>query len=129
MIKRAGPLEWVYDECRDISRIAFRFKEKMSPSSFASKVAGNMQKFTAKDVIRGQYLMEEFDVEVIENAMSYLVPENLMYLANNIGSLYKLLIAKQKIGKSVVGMDQSLRLFHVMLHCSKAWNLYLLIPN
>jgi insulysin len=77
MLKKHGVLEWIFNECQSISRMAFRFKEKASPSSYVSSLAGNMQKFKANDVISGSYLVEDFDKDVIASCFEYLTPTNL----------------------------------------------------
>jgi insulysin len=45
LMKRTGCLEWVFQECANVSQMQFRFIEKSSPSSFCSNIAKNMVLF------------------------------------------------------------------------------------
>jgi insulysin len=80
LLKKNGALAWVFHECQSISRMAFRFKEKASPSNYTSSLAGNMHKFAPEDVICGPYLVEEFDKAVIRSCFEFLTPSNLQLI-------------------------------------------------
>jgi insulysin len=80
MLKEHGVLEWVFNECQAISRMAFRFKEKASPSSYASSLAGNMHKFGPTEIISGSYLVEDFDQAVIASCFDFFKPANMQVM-------------------------------------------------
>lgn len=72
MMKAAGVQRWIWEETAKLQDIAFRFREKRQPSSFVSRIAGQMQLFTGKDVLSGPYLMEVFDQKLIEECLDAL---------------------------------------------------------
>ena len=78
MIKNRGVIDWVYDECRSISSINFKFKENGSTSSACSKFAANLHDFSPEHVLSGQYIMDKFDRNLIESCFSYLKVENVL---------------------------------------------------
>uniref|UniRef100_A0A673G6B4 Insulin-degrading enzyme n=1 Tax=Sinocyclocheilus rhinocerous TaxID=307959 RepID=A0A673G6B4_9TELE len=39
-LRTEGPQEWVFQECKDLNTVAFRFKDKERPRGYTSKVAG-----------------------------------------------------------------------------------------
>ena len=70
-----APLEeWVFKECQAINKVHFLFKEKGSPSSYASRLATQLHKFKSEDVISGPYLLETFDKDAIRACFDYLQP-------------------------------------------------------
>ncbi|KAJ3270626.1 Insulinase (Peptidase M16) [Terramyces sp. JEL0728] len=64
--------------CQAINEIAFRFKEKTSPSAFSSKLSGNLHVYPPKNVISGQYLCNIYDADIINECFSYFKLENLL---------------------------------------------------
>ena len=43
MLKKTGPQQWVWDECKDLNAMQFRFKDKERPQSYVCGLAGHMQ--------------------------------------------------------------------------------------
>ena len=78
MIKSRGVIDWVYEECRAIAGINFKFREKGSASSTCSKFAANMHDFAPEHVISGQFVMDKFDKDLIEQCFGYLTVENML---------------------------------------------------
>ncbi|KAI8847500.1 Metalloenzyme, LuxS/M16 peptidase-like protein [Chytridium lagenaria] len=76
MLKDVGVQKWIFDECQVMSNISFRYKEKNSPSSFASRVAGQMQQYPPEDILAGPYVLKDFDQKKIEEVIDYLRPDN-----------------------------------------------------
>lgn len=42
MLKVQGPQEWVFEECKNIASMTFRFKDKEKPQLYAYSLAGMM---------------------------------------------------------------------------------------
>ncbi|KAJ3219441.1 Insulinase (Peptidase M16) [Dinochytrium kinnereticum] len=81
MLKNVGVQKWIFDEvkmpeCKVMSEISFRFKEKNSPSSFASRVAGQMQQYPPEHTLSGPSVLLDFDQKRIEEVLSHLRPDN-----------------------------------------------------
>ncbi|KAJ3205957.1 Insulinase (Peptidase M16), partial [Dinochytrium kinnereticum] len=75
MLRRCGVQEWIYNECKTMAQLTFRFQEKFSPSDFTSWASQNMQSYAKADILSGYSLMEEFDEELIRNLLDLLKPD------------------------------------------------------
>ncbi|KAI9024789.1 Metalloenzyme, LuxS/M16 peptidase-like protein [Hyaloraphidium curvatum] len=72
MLRREGVHEWIWQETARLAEISFRFREKKQPSSFASRIAGQMQLYHGDEILSGPYLMHEFDRKAIEECVEAL---------------------------------------------------------
>lgn len=78
LIKNSGLDAWRYTEQQQLSEIAFRFAEKAGGMATVSHLAGNLHEYSPEDVLRGDYLYEAFDQELIRSYLDYLSPENFL---------------------------------------------------
>ncbi|KAI9336531.1 Metalloenzyme, LuxS/M16 peptidase-like protein [Obelidium mucronatum] len=76
MLKAAGVQEWIYDECKILSELRFRFEEKRNPASFASRVAGDLHDYPSKHILNGPSVMFEMNKKQIEDVLSLLRVDN-----------------------------------------------------
>ncbi|XP_008428221.1 insulin-degrading enzyme isoform X2 [Poecilia reticulata] len=76
-LRTKGPQEWVFDECKDLSKVAFRFKDKERPRGYTSKVAGLLHYYPLEEVLAAEYLLEDFRPDLIEMVLDKLQPENV----------------------------------------------------
>lgn len=81
MLKAQDPQEWIWKEISDMSKINFRFKQKLGTSSTVSKMSNKLYQFTEDSYIPPENLLNssvlrEFDPAEIRNYGSYLSPEN-----------------------------------------------------
>ncbi|XP_014877260.1 insulin-degrading enzyme isoform X2 [Poecilia latipinna] len=76
-LRTEGPQEWVFDECKDLSKVAFRFKDKERPRGYTSKVAGLLHYYPLEEVLAAEYLLEDFRPDLIEMVLDKLRPENV----------------------------------------------------
>lgn len=77
MIKQLGPQEWIQNECKVINEITFRFKDKsQSSSSYAYKLAGQMQEYPKERILSGPLLIEDWDPEIIKTLLNLLNSDN-----------------------------------------------------
>ncbi|XP_043685976.1 insulin-degrading enzyme isoform X1 [Vespula pensylvanica] len=77
MLKKEGPVEWIYKEYRDIAAMNFRFKEKISPQAYVSSVVQALQEYPMEEVLTAERLFPEWKPELINLVMEYLVPKNI----------------------------------------------------
>ena len=59
MLRREGPCQWIFDECKDLSAMTFRFKGKEKPRNYTTHVAGLMHKYSLPEVLSGPFLMSD----------------------------------------------------------------------
>ncbi|KAI4475823.1 hypothetical protein M0802_015013 [Mischocyttarus mexicanus] len=77
MLKKEGPIKWIYEEYRNIGNMNFRFKEKTSPQSYVSSIAQGLHLYDMEDVLTGEHLFSEWNPELINQVMEYLIPQNI----------------------------------------------------
>ncbi|KAJ3143098.1 Insulinase (Peptidase M16) [Physocladia obscura] len=76
MLREGGIKDWIYEECKAISEMRFRFEEKRNPASFASHVAGEMHDYAPEHILCGSSIMFEMDKEKIQNLLNTLTVDN-----------------------------------------------------
>ena len=80
LMSKMGPQEWVYDECKRIAELEFRFKDKSQSSSIAYKLAGWMHEYPAEHFLNGHLLMDKYDPDLLTRTLKYLNPDNFRTL-------------------------------------------------
>ncbi|XP_028738725.1 insulin-degrading enzyme isoform X2 [Peromyscus leucopus] len=76
-LRAEGPQEWVFQECKDLNAVAFRFKDKERPRGYTSKLAGKLHYYPLNGVLTAEYLLEEFRPDLIDMVLDKLRPENV----------------------------------------------------
>uniref|UniRef100_A0A8C4Z924 Insulin-degrading enzyme n=1 Tax=Gadus morhua TaxID=8049 RepID=A0A8C4Z924_GADMO len=72
-LRTEGPQEWVFQECKDLNNVAFRFKDKERPRGYTSKVAGLLY-YPLEDTLAAEYLLDDFRPDLIEMVLDKLRP-------------------------------------------------------
>lgn len=78
LLRQQGVEEWRYKEQSNMRDIAFRFAEKDDAMSFVSSMANNLQYFPAKEVMRGDFLMDGLDQKQVVAILDQLKPSNVL---------------------------------------------------
>ncbi|XP_066587176.1 insulin-degrading enzyme isoform X2 [Prorops nasuta] len=111
MLKKEGPVEWIYKECRDILAMNFRFKEKISPRKYVSLLVQALQDYPIEEVLTAQNLIPEWRPNLINWVMDYLTPRNIRVgvlakcyesVADETEYWYGTRFKKEKIPKEVI---------------------------
>uniref|UniRef100_UPI00398EDA0B insulin-degrading enzyme isoform X1 n=2 Tax=Pristiophorus japonicus TaxID=55135 RepID=UPI00398EDA0B len=76
-LRTEGPQEWVFQECKDLNAMAFRFKDKERPRGYTSKLAGSLHYYPIEEVLAAEYLLEEFRADLIQMVLEKLIPETV----------------------------------------------------
>ena len=69
----------LFHEHQRISEISFDFQEKAPPSRYTTAVAANMLVYPAEDVLRGPYRMDRYSASLINDYLTRLNPDNLLF--------------------------------------------------
>jgi insulysin len=77
-IRTGGVQDWLYREQQTVASQRFRFRDIPEPISEVSHLAGNLQEYPAIDVIRGDYLMEQFEPARINELLTQLTPQRML---------------------------------------------------
>ncbi|MCY4425466.1 MAG: insulinase family protein [Halieaceae bacterium] len=79
MLRNAGPRRDLYEEQGRIAEQQFRFSEPVQALRYVTSLANDMHYYEPADVLRGGFLMSEFDAaEISELLARYLTPDNVM---------------------------------------------------
>lgn len=77
MIKEQPPLEWMFDEMKNMAEVDFKFRQKSPASRFASGTSSVMQKPLPRNwLLSGTSKFRRFDAKAIVNAMQFLREDN-----------------------------------------------------
>ncbi|XP_076461437.1 insulin-degrading enzyme-like [Babylonia areolata] len=77
MLKKEGPQEWVFKECKDLSAMQFRFKDKEKPRNYVCSLSSMLQDYPMKEVLSAPYLFTEYRPELITMILNLLTPDNM----------------------------------------------------
>ncbi|KAL6254451.1 hypothetical protein P5V15_014499 [Pogonomyrmex californicus] len=111
MLKLNGPIEWIYNEYRDIANINFCFQEKQLPMNYVSSMVHKLQKYPMIEVLCAERVFKEWRPDLIVEVMKYLTPENIRIhlaaktyenIANETESWYGTKYKKEKVSKETM---------------------------
>ncbi|MCR8923904.1 insulinase family protein [Dasania sp. GY-MA-18] len=77
-MQQAGPQAWLYEEQAKIAANHFRYQESVAPIHYSRQLASYMHYYPMQDVLRGPYMMEQFDADLIRHYLAALNPHNLL---------------------------------------------------
>ncbi len=78
MLRQEGPQDWLYLEQARLADLSFRFREQGSPMRYVSAVASGMQYYSAQDILRGPYMMTDYDEAILAELLQQLRPDNAL---------------------------------------------------
>jgi insulysin len=77
MMRENPPLEWMWEEQKNMADVEFRFKQKSPASRFTSRVSAVMQRPLPRNwLLSGTSRLRKFDPEGIVQAMQFLRDDN-----------------------------------------------------
>jgi secreted Zn-dependent insulinase-like peptidase len=77
LIRKKGVKLRIHEELEKIDELNFRFQEKSSPSRAAVTIAGNLQHYPARLVLKGPYVSDHFSVKQVESILNDMTVDNL----------------------------------------------------
>ncbi len=78
LMRKSGVAKWAFDEQRKLSELGFLYAEKADPIGLARSLANNFQSLPAEELLRGHYLLDKFDPDLIQEYLSYMRPDNML---------------------------------------------------
>ncbi|NQX89451.1 MAG: insulinase family protein, partial [Halioglobus sp.] len=78
MLRREGPQDWLYAEQSKLAALSFRFREQVSPVGYVSALASGMQYYEPEDILRGPYMMDQYDEAVLAELLQQIRPGNAL---------------------------------------------------
>ena len=77
-LREHGVTPWIYEEQRALSELEFRFQDPPQPSTSVLNIASGLHEYPIAEVIRGPYVLDEYQPAQTARLLSELVPENLL---------------------------------------------------
>lgn len=78
MLAERGIQKALFLEQATVSEQAFANREPQSPMGEVSQWASDMHEFAPKDILRGHYLLSDFEPQRIAELVAYLRPDNML---------------------------------------------------
>ena len=82
LLNKEGVEKWRYNEQAVTQASLFRYQEKGEAISYVASLANNLHYYAPADVIQGQFLMQNFNAELIRDFLSWLRPDNVLVEIN-----------------------------------------------
>jgi len=102
MLREQGPRERLYKEQAQLANLSFRFKEKVEPMGYVSALASGMQTYASDDILRGPYLMTDYDGEMLRGLLSNIAPANSLITLDDASVTTDTISAHYKVPYSSV---------------------------
>lgn len=85
MMRRTKPQEWSWREVKNLRNIEFKFKEEEGAAEYTEALAMTMRKYEHEDVLRGEYLYDDFSVDDITAVIDCITPRKCVYIVSDHG--------------------------------------------
>lgn len=77
-IRDGGVQQWLYDEQKAVAQQRFRFRDLPAPDDEVTHLSGNLHEYPPAEVIRGDYLMTQFEPDRIAQLLAQLAPQRML---------------------------------------------------
>jgi len=77
-LREGGVEEWRFREQAKLADLAFRFREKGSPTGAVIALSNALQDYPVAEALRGPYLFRDYEPALIREYLGYLRPDNLL---------------------------------------------------
>jgi len=78
LMQHEGVSERLFDEQRRLAEIGFRFQEASEPIALVRRMAALMNDYPTADLLRGPYVMTDYQPELIARYLKQLRPDNVL---------------------------------------------------
>lgn len=85
MLRAQGAKEWLYDEQSRLADLSFRFRAQVEPINYVSAVASGMHEYVPGDILRGPYIMDRYDENMLNQLMQGITANNALVVLNDQG--------------------------------------------
>ena len=75
-IRDDGVQQWLFAEQAQMADVQFRFMEKKEHFHYVSRLASDMHYYNERDLLRGAFMMSDFDADLIKTFLDQLQVEN-----------------------------------------------------
>ncbi len=78
LLREEGPRRRLYDEQGQLAALSFRFREHGSPMGYVTGLAAGMHHYEPEDVLRGPYMMQDYDQAILAGLLDEVRPERAL---------------------------------------------------
>jgi secreted Zn-dependent insulinase-like peptidase len=78
LARNEGIAQWRFKELAMLLQTQFRFAEKTSPASYVRGLSSSLRHYPPGEVLRGPYLLSDYDQPVLAEFADHLKPENAL---------------------------------------------------
>jgi insulysin len=78
LLQQKGPESWVFDELKQLAKTQFEFLQGQNPANLVQGLSMSMHEYEVEDILRGPYLWDDFDSELIQSLLNKLTPKNVV---------------------------------------------------
>ncbi|XP_058827412.1 nardilysin-like isoform X2 [Topomyia yanbarensis] len=72
LLKKTGPVEWLYNELKEIEATSFRYRKEKDASDNVEELVVNMRYYPSKDIITGSELYFQYNAKEIQDVIDNL---------------------------------------------------------
>lgn len=80
LIREKGIKQRYFDELRQLAEIDFRFQEKSSEVGLVQRLASQLHRYSAQEVLSAPYRYQQYNPQQIKAILARLTPENLQLI-------------------------------------------------
>ncbi|GGO75106.1 insulinase family protein [Bowmanella pacifica] len=77
LIKEEGVSKWRFEERQKFGQMAFDFHDKPKAMDLASHLAVQLHYYPPRDLLSGEYLLEQFSPDLIHRMLAQMQPQNM----------------------------------------------------
>jgi len=81
MIKKKEPEKWIFDECKELAEMNFRYKDKELPQSLVCSQSRKLLDYPIEETLIAGYEFSEWKPDLIKMIIDLLEPHNLQVIA------------------------------------------------
>ena len=77
MLRKDGVQEWIFEECKLVNDMLFRFKDKEQPQNYVRYLANSLHDYPIDELLTGPWIIKDWRPDLIRDTLNRLVPENV----------------------------------------------------
>lgn len=107
-VKQGGVPEWVFDEVAEIGRLNFLYPQDTKELNRVTYYSASLHQYPASDLLQAGYLLTDYEPKLIEDALSYIRPDNALISVVSHGFTYVELTPYYQVPYTVSPMPKNI---------------------
>lgn len=120
-LMKEQPLEeFYYNEKKSLANVSFQYSEKLKPLDSVCQLVINMQHYPEDDYIFGDYVMDTYHQEEVNDLLSYLTPKNMRLIHVSKDNTFEHVSKWYEVPYSISKISHKLLSHWENIHCNEA---------